>query len=181
MKIFDFEKHMYKPIVKLNNNEVIKISPVSMNEGEYKFVEDLKKFCSASPKLLKDCELYLLRNQSKKGVGFFLEGNFYPDFILWVKTKGKQYVNFIDPKGLRNIKGFEDPKISFCKRIKEIEAMLGNSDIVLNSFIVSNTPESEISWWAKGDESSKAFGENHVLFQDDEKYVEQVFRVIEAG
>jgi len=180
LKVFDFEKHLYKPIVKLNNNEVIKISPVSMNEGEYSFVEDLKNFCGTGPKILKDCELYLLRNQSKKGVGFFLEGNFYPDFILWVKAKGKQYVNFIDPKGLRNIKGFEDPKISFCKRIKEIEMMLGNSDIVLNSFIVSNTPESEISWWAKGDESSKAFGENHVLFQDDEKYVEQVFRVIEA-
>ena len=178
LKLFNFDKHLYEPLVKLNNDEIIKISPVSMNDGEHDFVEDLNKYCSSNTEFFKDKELYLLRNQSKSGIGFFLEGNFYPDFILWLKDKDKQYVNFVDPKGLRNIKGFSDPKISFHEKIKEIEEQLGSKDIVLNSFIISNTSHSDIKWWGDGDESEKEFANNHVLFQDDEGYMGSLFEMI---
>lgn len=33
---------------------------------------------------MKDKELYLLRNKSKKGIGFFDALGFYPDFIVWL-------------------------------------------------------------------------------------------------
>ena len=46
---------------------------------------------------------------------------------------------FVDPKGIRNI-GPTDPKIQFYETIKEIEQRLGDPNVVLESFIVSNTP-----------------------------------------
>ena len=110
-----------------------------------------------------------------RGIGFFDAGNFYPDFILWLLVGQKQYVTFIDPKGLRNIDGPEDPKIRFYRTIKGIEARLADPNVILNSFIVSNTPYKDISWWSGG--ISKADLEKcHVLFQKEDKhlYVEKL-------
>ena len=85
-------------------------------------------------------ELYLLRNMSRgKGIGFFEAGNFYPDFILWLLVGDRQYVTFIDPKGIRNLEGTNDPKIEFHNTIKGIEDRLDDPQVVLSSFIASNT------------------------------------------
>jgi len=84
-------------------------------------------------------------------------------------------VSFIDPKGLTRLRGFDDPKIRFHKTIKGIEDRLGDPNIVLNSFILSNTYQQDISWWKK--EGSKTdFSEHHILFQkeDKEKYIEEM-------
>ena len=118
------------------------MKPVPLNEGERDFVFDLQQFCTNNSEFFIDKELYLLRNMSRgKGIGFFEAGNFYPDFILWLLADGKQYINFVDPKGLRNIKGEEDPKIVFHEKIKTIENDLREQDpkVTLNSFIISNT------------------------------------------
>ena len=112
-------------------------------------------------------ELYLLRNLSKgKGIGFFEAGNFYPDFILWLLVGNRQYVTFVDPKGIRNLQGENDPKIEFHSTIKEIEDRLGDPNVALNSFIVSNTSFDEVAFWGyTKDELEK----RHVLFQSEDK------------
>ena len=38
-----------------------------------------------------------------RGVGFFEAGNFHPDFIVWQIEGKKQYVNFVDPKGILHL------------------------------------------------------------------------------
>ena len=47
-----------------------------------KAFEDLIKYVENNKEKLIDSEIHLLRNQSKKGIGFFTEGNnfyrFYP-------------------------------------------------------------------------------------------------------
>ena len=92
---------------------------LSLNEGERDFVTDLKKFYEKERGFFEGKELYLLRNLSRgRGIGFFEAGNFYPDFILWLLIGGKQYVSFVDPKGIRNLDGADDPKISFFQTIK---------------------------------------------------------------
>ncbi|MBT4199397.1 DEAD/DEAH box helicase family protein [Desulfobacula sp.] len=180
LKIFNFSKHLYQPLIYFSNNEILKISPVSLNTGEHNFVEDLKKYCTGNKDYFKNKELYLLRNQSKKGVAFFLEGNFYPDFILWIIDGDKQYVSFIDPKGLRNIHGFDDPKISFYKKVKKIESRLEDTNIILNSFIVSNTHYRDIKWWSKGSIPKQDFVNHHVLFQKDaqDTYISEIMKAI---
>ncbi len=181
LKIFDFSGHLYKPLIYMKNNEVLKISPVSLNDGERDFVEDLRDYYLENREQFKNKQLYLLRNQSKKGVAFFLAGNFYPDFILWIVDGSKQYVSFIDPKGLRHVHGLDDPKISFHKKIKEIESSLNDPDITLNSFIVSNTYFNEIKWWSN-DEPEQTFADHHVLFQKDNRdgYIGEILKVIGA-
>ena len=122
--------------------------------------------------------VYLLRNESRKGIGFFEANNFYPDFILWMNEGKRQCVSFIDPKGLRNIHGFEDPKIQLYNLLKtEIEPKLNDPDIVLDSFIISNTPYEEISFWNPCEDKS-VFKKNHIVFQMDKEYIEELFGMI---
>ena len=65
--------------------------------------------------------LYLLRNadREEKGLGFALAGNFYPDFLLWLvdDASGKQWLTFVDPKGLRNL-DLSHPKLGLYKEVK---------------------------------------------------------------
>ena len=60
--------------------------------GERDFVDDLRTFFDANKPFFKERELYLLRNMSRRGIGFFEAGNFYPDFIVWLLVGKKQYV-----------------------------------------------------------------------------------------
>lgn len=96
--------------------------------------------------------------------GFFEAGNFHPDFILWLVSGGKQRVIFVDPKGIRNL-GVTDPKIQFYKTVKEIETRLGNADVTLDSFIISNTPSHEMERQWSIDKAEMAG--RHVLFQEE--------------
>jgi hypothetical protein len=173
-----FSQHLYRPLLHLKN-KVLEVSPVPLNTGERDFVEDLRKFYESNREFFKGREMYLLRNMSRgRGIGFFEAGNFYPDFILWVVEGDRQIVTFIDPKGIRQLAGLSDPKIEFCKTIKELEKRLGDPNVELNSFIVSSTPFKSVGWWA-GDEKQE-FENRNVLFQVEDKaiYIRQMFRRI---
>ncbi|MFZ4079761.1 MAG: DEAD/DEAH box helicase family protein [Pirellula sp.] len=166
-----FGSHLFQPLLHLSKSQLIEVSPVSLNDGERDFVLDLKKFHDEDKDFFKDRELFLLRNVSKRGIGFFEAGNFYPDFILWLLVGKKQYVNFVDPKGLRQLDdGSSNPKIQFFRTIKDIEARLHKSDtsVILNSFIVSPTPYKNIPMWGEG-MSMSDLQKCHVLFQRDDK------------
>jgi len=150
--LFDFPLHMYAPLICLEKSNLkIQVSPVALNHDEMTFVDYLKAYVETHDAELANKSLYLLRNKSKVGMGFFEADNFYPDYILWIDTPEKQYITFIDPKGLLRTKP-DDPKIEFCKKIKELETRLSftaeGKQIVLNSFIMSATPASELRiWW----------------------------------
>lgn len=166
---FCFGQHLYQPLVYLNS-DVIQVTPVELNEGERNFVLDLRKYHDREKAgFFADKELYLLRNRSKgRGIGFFEAGNFYPDFILWLVIGGKQFVSFVDPKGLRNLEGgAANPKIEFYKTIKNIEKPHLDPNIVLNSFIVTPTRHSDPGWWTNGLTKAE-FEARHVFFQRDD-------------
>jgi len=164
--------HLYQPLIYIDKGryeEVIKIQPVPLNRGERDLVEDLKLYFNGNTDFFQDKQLYLLRNMSKKGIGFFEANNFFPDFILWLVVGDKQYVSFIDPKGLRQIQGLTDPKIQLHKSIKmTIQPKLNDSNIELNSFIISNTPYNQLSHW-KGQESIQDFNSNNIYFQKEQR------------
>lgn len=173
-----FGHHLYQPLIYVGN-DLIEVKPIVLaNEGERDFVLDLQEFCETKKELLTGKELYLLRNMSRgRGIGFFEAGNFYPDFILWLLVDDRQYVSFIDPKGLRNLEGPEDPKIRFHLTIKDLERQLGDPAVVLNSFIVSSTPFREIAWWDGGIAKDDLEARN-VLFQEEDRatYIETLLR-----
>ena len=166
LKAVWFGRHLYQPLLYLDS-KIAEISPVPLNKGERQFMEDLKTFHDGHGEFFKKRELYLLRNLSRgRGVGFFEAGNFHPDFILWLLTEDKQYVIFVDPKGLRNI-GWEDPKIQFYEKIKEIEERLGDPNVFLRSYIISNTPSAMMRiLWNKGKDEIRT---RNVLFQEEDQ------------
>ena len=98
------------------------------------------------PDVLRDKELFLLRNLSRgKGIGFFEDSGFYPDFILWVTEGSKQRLVFIEPHGMLN----EDhpdknAKIDLHKKLQtqlaDARKKSKNKDLLLDSFIISATP-----------------------------------------
>ncbi|MFC3157908.1 hypothetical protein ACFOEQ_04890 [Chryseobacterium arachidis] len=139
-------------------------------------LDDLDDYIQKNRARLKDSEIHVLRNQSKKGLGFFTDGNnFYPDFILWILKDGKQYIKFIDPKGIRNSKGINDPKIQFHKVIKEkIQPQVIANGIELDSYIISNTSYLEVNW--KDQLSVADFNNVNVLFQKEnaETYISSI-------
>ncbi|HRF40643.1 MAG TPA: hypothetical protein PK198_17745, partial [Saprospiraceae bacterium] len=105
---FEFLQHLYKPLLYIQDKkyrEIVKIQPVALNIGEKRFVDDLRRYYESHPDFFENRKLFLLRNMSRSGVGFFDAGNFYPDFILWLIEGERQYVAFIDPKGLRQVEG----------------------------------------------------------------------------
>nr|MCR5040096.1 hypothetical protein [Bacteroidales bacterium] len=192
-----FDRHLFYPVLCLRdkdqngkkllqdeytNEPLIKISPVALNVGETALIRDMRKFYEENKDgLLKGKEIYLLRNESRKGIGFFEACNFYPDFILWVNDSQKQRVTFIDPKGIRNLKGLQDPKIQLYNQLKtEVEPSLNDADIILDSYIISNTDYNQVKFWGGKEDLSKTDFENeHVLFQNDSNYIKVLFeRVI---
>ena len=91
-------------------------------------------------------------------------------------------INFIDPKGLRNIDGIDDRKIRFFKTIKELETRLADPDVTLNSFIISTTPLPEVSWWSDG-MTKEQFEQHHVFFmtKDRKNYINKLFSTFEMA
>lgn len=173
-----FGRHLYNPLLYRGGND-IEIKPDTLNEGERDFLLDLKRYCDGNPGELAGTELYLLRNRARgKGIGFFVGGNFFPDFILWLLVGERQYISFIDPKGITRLEGLHDPKIMLSETIKQVERELNDPTVVLNSFIVSNSPYRGVAFWG----TKEAFEARHVLFQreDTHRYIGTMIRTILA-
>lgn len=173
-KSFIAPTHLFNPLFYKEGTKAVRITPIELNQGEMEFVEDLESYLAENPIL--NSEIFLLRNRSRAGIGFFEEGGFFPDFILWVLKDEKQYINFIDPKGIRNLNPKTDPKLNFYKSIKEKELNIGDSSIVLNSFIVSNTLFKEINL-LNNDITKIELEMKNIMFQKDDKetYIGKIF------
>lgn len=170
-----FDRHLYQPILIAKGNKTRSVPP-PLNDGEGKFVEDLKQFCKSEPALLKDRELFLLRNLSKgKGIGFFEDRGFYPDFILWVTEEDKQRLVFIEPHGMLNEDHPDNnPKINLHKKIQtqiaDARKKSKNKHLQLDAFIISQTPYDDLrkkhgSVWDRA-----KYAEAHVFFGDEKDH-----------
>ena len=188
LRAIPFARHLYAPLIALESGATIKVTPVALNDGEARFVTDLRTCWEQKPELFAGRQLYLLRNLSRgRGLGFFTQdSNFYPDFILWLlemdgDTVAHQHIAFIDPKGIRNSQGLDDPKIDFHRGIKTIERQLGDPAVTLNSFVIANTPLAEVRWWERS-YKLEDFARHHLLFQeDDPAYIQKLIALATAS
>ncbi|MFX4263156.1 DEAD/DEAH box helicase family protein [Pelotomaculum propionicicum] len=170
-----FPASLYNPVMYLAKNSIdIAISPVPLNESEISFIQELRLYAQHEKTFFDNKELYIIRNVSKKGIGFFEEAGFYPDFIMWLVTADKQYITFIEPHGARDM-SIEDEKVMLHTKIKDIEQALGNTDIVLNSIILSPTKHLEMSnrHIPKGEWNAR-----NVVFMEDADFIKQLFNKI---
>ena len=140
-----FDRHLYYPLFAIEGAVPLKMRPLAFDApSEVQFVRDLEAFYKSplGQKIIGKRSLYLLRNADTKakGLGFALAGNFYPDFLLWLvdDETGEQWLNFVDPKGLRQM-NLNDPKLGLYKEVKVLQEKLGDPKLTLNAFIVSGT------------------------------------------
>ncbi len=139
-----FAGHLYQPLFCVGKNTEIRISPVPLDEGEAQFVTDLAKWCEGKD----DMEVYLLRNQAKTGLGFMQASNFYPDFLMWIKSEDHEHLVFVEPHGLVHEKPHH-PKIRFAKdMLPEIQRTISEqcTDLSLHAFILSTSPFAMVGW-----------------------------------
>ncbi|MCU0849278.1 MAG: DEAD/DEAH box helicase family protein [Spirochaetes bacterium] len=171
-----FSQHLYKPLIYLKDKSIT-VAPVALQDSEANFVKDLKTYYTNNKEFFKKSELFLLRNLSRgRGFGFFEAENFYPDFILWLLIEKKQYITFIEPHGLAHSTA-NDKKVHFYKTIKEIEKEIGDTDVILNSFILSATEYKDVNniWHLE----KEAIEKMNVLFMRDDnanqEYLKKLF------
>ncbi|MGC8497772.1 MAG: DEAD/DEAH box helicase family protein [Thermoplasmata archaeon] len=187
--IIHFDNHLYIPlIIWKENKEKIKSVPTKLNEGETKFLKDFKNFLNSNNSLFKNNDIFLLRNLSRKGVGFFINSGFYPDFIIWIKKDNKQHIIFVDPKGIRNLGNFNDDKIQLCTSyIKEIEERINEEarnkgitvDFQLDAFIISTSSYDDIvKIFGEGNHEKIDFENHNIFFQEDRDYIKKILEKV---
>ena len=180
MVAISFDRHLYYPLLALEDKDAVplKMRPLAFDApSEWEFVRDLEAFYNSpdGKVAIGARSLYLLRNadREEKGLGFALAGNFYPDFLLWLvdDTTGKQWLTFVDPKGLRNL-DLSHPKLGLYKEVKALETTLaaqaksGEPPLILNAFVLS--PTKFVDLLNVGDPTKKAeLEDRHVLFMED--------------
>jgi hypothetical protein len=180
-----FDRHVFNPLmhIEAKNDVPFIMHPLVFDApSEVKFVKDLKAFYD-SPRgkdFFEGKDIYLLRNAARKskGIGFGSGGNFYPDFLLWLVDGIKQHLTFVDPKGIHHL-DLEDAKFKLYENIKNIENRLGNGNVELNVFILSETSFSDVL--NKGDKTREDFEKAHILWMNDDpapRYLEKMFRLV---
>lgn len=165
-------------IYKESKLEDIKIRPIALNTSEWKFVNDFKKYLDNNQNKYKELEIFIIRNISKKGIGFFENNGFFPDFIVWIISNTETIMAFIDPHGMSR-ETINSEKINLYKKIKEYEKKIDNTKIDikkprLESFILSYTEYKNINSNLSKDEWEK----NHVLFMNDSDYIKKLLNKI---
>lgn len=182
-----FDRHIYIPLL-LKKSEKLSAFPLGLEESEENFVTDLREYWrDEKDKSLRGVEVFLLRNLSKgKGVGFFGENKFYPDFILWIIDDAVQRIVFVEPHGMIYAKAYiHDDKAQIHERLpaiaRDIGKRSGRENIMLDSFIISATPYNELRKnYGEGTWNRAKFADKHILFperNDGYDYIRTIFKI----
>ena len=166
--------HAYQPLLYAGSDCQVTVRPVALNENEKKVVERLKELAEGRDPCLQDRELYLIRNLTRgRGVSFFDDSGYYPDFIVWLKDKHCQHVVFLDPKGLGRYGSRERKKVQLHHDIHEIEKRVQNTDpdLRLSAYVLSVTPSQKIDDGARPPNEWKQDG---VYFLNEPDCLKQV-------
>ncbi len=141
------DTHAYTPLLYADKDCKVTVQPVPLDRNEKKVVEELDKLATNQNPWLRGRELYLIRNRSRgRGISFFDDFDYYPDFIVWLKDGDHQHVIFLDPKGLVRYGPKERKKVRLHTEIKKIETKVHEIDpnLYLHAYVLSVTASSEI-------------------------------------
>ena len=134
--------HAYEPLLYAGKDCEVTIRPVPLDENEKKVVDELAALGKSGDPCLEGRELFLIRNLTRgRGVSFFDDYNYYPDFIVWLKDGERQHVVFLDPKGLSRFGDRERRKVRLHREIAEVEEQVRSSDpdLHLRAYVLSVT------------------------------------------
>jgi hypothetical protein len=169
-------RSLWRPLLGVDDRPAVAIRtvPVALNAGEERFLDHLDAYVAGAPEALAGAEVHVLRNESRRGLGFFVGTGFYPDFLVWVFRGAEQWVLFVDPKGATHMatRAAAD-KTRLPELLWDIERRNGLPDVHLDAFLVFGTREPVMD-----DEWLRALGRrgDRILFVDQPDYIDRLFR-----
>lgn len=183
-----FDRHLYLPLL-LKRSDRLASVPAGLEKSEAQFVSDLKDFWENEKNgLLRRKDIFLLRNLARgRGMGFFEESGFYPDFILWVLDETGQRIVFVEPHGMLHAKAYlHDHKAQLHERLPELAEGIKRrdmkKDVTLDSFIISATPFEDLyKRYDDGTWDRVKFAEKHILFPERNGDYDYIKVVLTAG
>ena len=165
--------HAYEPLLFARKGCEVTVQPVPLNQGEKEVVRKLESLAKCNDECLQGRELFLIRNQTRgRGVSFFDDCGYYPDFIIWLKDDNSQHVIFLDPKGLGYYREESRKKVKLHTEIKEIEKRVREDDqtLRLHAYILSVTAPGKIS----EQRMKQEWHEDGVYFLQDSDCLKQI-------
>lgn len=166
--------HTYQPLFYVGEDCHVTVRPVALDESEKTVVERLVELAEGRDPYLRGKELYLIRNLTRgRGVSFFDDFGYSPDFIVWLKSLNCQHVIFLDPKGLSRFGTRERRKVELHHTIKDVEERIRETepDLCLHAYVLSVTPAQQIDG---GDRSSSDWKNDGVYFLKDPACLKQI-------
>ena len=176
------DRHLYQPLLTIDTtNKVWRTAPPFLEASEKHFVEGLYSYVRQnSETALASKKIFFLRNQSRgKGIGFYQNEGFYPDFILWITEGPEQRIVFIEPHGMVHepIHGYNS-KITLFKRLREIsDQRFRGEHVHMDAFIISATDFADLRR-RYPNMDKQDFEAWHILFpnSDDPTYLSPIFQ-----
>ena len=162
------------PVLHAGKNREVTVQPIPLDEDKRRVVEGLAGLAESGDPCLLGRELFLIRNLTRgRGISFFDDFDYYPDFIVWLKDGDHQHVVFLDPKGLSRFGGKERRKVRLHHEIVEVEKRVRDTDpqLRLHAYVLSVTDPSLID---DGGRSAEAWKEDGVYFLRDPDCLKQV-------
>ena len=176
------DRHLYQPLLAITNtNDSWRTTPPALEKSERLFVEDLRRYVRQQrEELLAEKEIFLLRNQSRgRGIGFYENEGFYPDFILWITDGMKQRIVFIEPHGMvHDAVNEHNEKINLFKRLRTLSyERFRGEHVQMDSFIISKTAFPVLRH-REGMDRQEFAEEWHILFRTeaDPTYLSPIFQ-----
>ena len=180
------DRHLYQPLLTIDGaDSTLRITPPALEKSEEDFVKHLRSYVRQPREDLAKKEIFLLRNQSRgRGIGFYDNEGFYPDFILWILDGAKQRIVFIEPHGMIHEPiNKHNPKITLFKRLRDFSYKRFRSEHVqMDSYIISTTPITKLRY--RGGKGKQELQENwHILFpaHDDVSYLSPIFQDVDSN
>ena len=181
-----FDRHLYQPLLakaaQFTGNKARVVFPPALNDGERNFVESLRIHLETNG--VPEGEYFLLRNLSRgKGIGFFTDVGFYPDFILWIKHGKSQRIVFIDPHGLLLDRHPDyNPKVQLHKTLAKTAKDLAQTspewkDVRMASFVISQTDAEKLQARWGEDWTEEKCADKHILFPlEDHGHIARILK-----
>ena len=166
--------HAYEPLLYAAKDSTVAIRPVPLDRNEAEVVKKLAALAENDDPCLRGRELFLIRNLTRgRGVSFFDDFRYYPDFIVWLKDDECQHILFLDPKGLSRFGGKERRKVLLHHKIAEVEERIRAIDpsLRLHAYVLSVTAPSQID---DGQRSRNEWKQDGVYFLGEKDCLKEV-------
>ena len=177
------DRHLYQPLLTVGDTDTaFRATPPALEDSEKDFVSDLRKYVrDHHEELLTKKQVFLLRNQSRgKGIGFYENEGFYPDFILWILKGVRQRIVFIEPHGMiHDVINEHNEKINLFKRLRSLSyKRFRGEHVQMDAFMISKTSINDLQRKYPDENRDTFAGDWHILFRDpvNPNYLTPIFR-----